>query len=168
MSIFINYISSFHILDDEDAQLSNINSNSDSLLGPPSNMFASPEPAKRPNPFRTNQSQDLMHQMQQPQMLLHPNLQMQRSGPRPLLDLPANFNNAPYINHPNPMGTDIPAGNNHNPFLLESPRGMNPQMNYRNNAPTRGNSPYFRGQKGGPMRGVGFRPNFRGGMRGSW
>lgn len=163
-------LSSHIVVDGEDAQVSNINSNSDSLLGPPSNLFASPEPAKRPNPFRSNQSQDQMHQMQQPQMLLHPNLSMQRSGPRPLLDLPANFNNSPYINHPNPIGTDIPASN---PFLLESPRGMNPQthspqMNYRNNAPTRGNSPYFRGQKGGPMRGVGFRPNFRGGMRGSW
>lgn len=68
-----------------------------------------------------------------------------------------------------------------NPFLLNAARGLgppphlnSPQMNYRNNnnnpnnslnnnSPSiRGNSPYFRNQKG-PMRGSGFRPNFRGG-----
>lgn len=149
-------------------------SHQDSLLGQPPNMFQSPDAAKRQNPFRSNQ--DSLHQMQQPQMLLHPHMPMPRSAPRPLLDIPNNFNNNPYIH--NPLGTDIEAGNNHNPFALTSPRGLNPhvnqthspQMNYRNNNPIRGNSPYFRGQnKGSPMRGSGgYRPNFRGGMRGNW
>lgn len=149
-------------------------------------MFQSPDMAKRPNPFRSNQSQDVMHPLQQqqqqqsPQMLLHPNIPMTRTAPRPLLDIPTNFNNTPYPSHHNSLGPDIDAGTNQNPFLLNSPRGLgpphvnpthSPQMNYRNNNnPIRGNSPYFRGgPKGGgaQMRG-GFRPNFRGGMRGNW
>lgn len=63
-----------------------------------------------------------------------------------------------------------------NPFLLNNPRGLSPHlnqpMNYRNNnnnnnnnPSIRGNSPYFRNQKG-PMRG-GYRPNFRGGGGGN-
>lgn len=149
----------------------------DGLLGPAPNAYGSPDCAKRPNPFRSN-SQDILHSLQQPQMLLHPNLPIPRSGPRPLLDIPTGFNNTrpPFLGHHNSIMPDIDPNTNQpqNPFLLNSPRGLSPhvnqthspQMNFRNNnnQPIRGNSPYFRNQKG-PMRGGAFRPNFRGGNR---
>lgn len=153
-----------------------MDSRSDGLLGPVPNSFGSPDCGKRPNPFRSN-SQDVLHPLQQPQMLLHPNLPIPRSGPRPLLDIPTGFNNTrpPFMGHHNSLMPDIDANSNQppqNPFLLNSPRGLvphvnqthSPQMNYRNNSPSiRGNSPYFRNPKS-QMRG-GYRPNFRGGNR---
>lgn len=169
----------------------NDSSRSESLLGPPpSNAFGSPpDCSKRSNPFRSN-AQDVLHQLQQPQMLLPPNLPMPRGAPRPLLDIPTGFNNArPFLGH-NPLMPDLDSPANQlppSPFMLNPPRGLgpppphmnqthSPQMNYRNinnnpnnninnnNLSIRGNSPYFRNQKG-PMRGGGggFRPNFRGG-----
>lgn len=161
----------------------------ESLLGPPPNgPFGSPpDCSKRPNPFRSN-AQDVLHSLQQPQMLLPPNLPMPRGAPRPLLDIPTGgFNNArPFLGH-NPLMpdlTDSPVNQPpSSPFMLNPVRGLgpppphlnqqhSPQMNYRNSNPNnninnnsppiRGNSPYFRNQKG-PMRGSGFRPNFRGG-----
>lgn len=157
----------------------------ESLLGPPpSNAFGSPtDCSKRPNPFRSN-AQDVLHQLQQPQMLLPPNLPMPRGAPRPLLDIPTGF--SPRFMGHNPLMPDLDSPVNQpppNPFMLNAARGLgplptqhlnSPQMNYRNNnpnnnlnnnSPIRGNSPYFRNQKG-PMRGGsggGFRPNFRGG-----
>lgn len=164
----------------DESQTSMLNdSRPESLLGPPPNSFGSPDCAKRSNPFRSG-SQDVLHPMQQqPQMLLHPNLPMPRSAPRPLLDIPTGFNNArPFLGHHNPLmpEMDSPTNQPQNPFLLNNPRGLSPhvnqthspQMNYRNNNPSiRGNSPYFRNQKG-PMRGGGFRPNFRGGGNRNW
>lgn len=162
----------------------------ESLLGPPPNApFGSPpDCSKRSNPFRSN-AQDVLHQLQQPQMLLPPNLPIPRGAPRPLLEIPTGgFNNArPFLGHNPLMGdlTDSPINQTpSSPFMLNPARGLgpphlnqthSPQMNYRNtnnnpnnnmnnNSPSiRGNSPYFRNQKG-PMRGSGgFRPNFRGG-----
>lgn len=159
----------------------NDSSRPESLLGPPpTNAFgSSPDCSKRSNPFRSN-AQDVLHQLQQPQMLLPPNLPMPRGAPRPLLEIPTGFNNArPFLGH-NPLLPDLdsPVNQPLSPFM-NPPRGLgpppphlnqihSPQMNYRNNNPNnnnpsiRGNSPYFRNQKG-PMRGSGFRPNFRGG-----
>lgn len=159
----------------------------ESLLGPPPNAhaFGSP-PDKRQNPFRSG-AQDVPHPLQQPQMLMPPNLPMPRGAPRPLLDIPTGgFNNArPFLGH-NPLMADLidsPVNQPpSNPFMLNAARGLgppphlnSPQMNFRNNnnspnnninnnSPSiRGNSPYFRNPKG-PMRGSGgFRPNFRGG-----
>lgn len=144
----------------------------ESLLGPAPNSFGSPDCSKRSNPFRSN-PQDVMHQLQQPTMLLHQNLPIPRSAPRPLLDVPTGFNNTrpPFMGHPLMPDMDSPSNQQSNPFLLNNPRGLSPhvglspQMNFRNNNQSiRGNSPYFRNQKGPPMRG-GFRPNFRGGNR---
>lgn len=114
---------------------------------------------------------------------------MPRGAPRPLLDIPTGFNNArPFLGH-TPLMPDLDSPvNQPNAFMLNAPRGLgpppshlnqthSPQMNRFNNnnnpnnsPPIRGNSPYFRNQKG-PMRGGGggggagggFRPNFRGG-----
>lgn len=157
----------------------------ESLLGPPpSNVaFGSPtDCSKRQNPFRSS-AQDVLHSLQQPQMLLPPNLPIPRGAPRPLLDIPTGFSARPFLGH-SPLMPDLdsPVNQAPNPFLLNAARGLgpphlnSPQMNYRNNnpnnnlnnnSPIRGNSPYFRNQKG-PMRGGGggvggFRPNFRGG-----
>lgn len=161
----------------DDSQISNMNdSRPESLLGPAPNSFGSPDCSKRSNPFRNSNSQDVLHQLQQPPMLLHPNLPIPRSAPRPLLDIPTGFNNTrPFLGHHNSLMADMdsPTNQPQNPFLLNNPRGLSPhvnqthspQMNYRNNNQSiRGNSPYFRNQKG-PMRGGGFRPNFRGGNR---
>lgn len=147
---------------------------SEGLLGAAPNAFGSPDCVKRQNPFRSN-AQDVLHPLQQPpQMLLHSNLPMQR--PRPLLDIPTGFNNArPFLGHHNSLmpELDSPTNQPQSPFLLNNPRGLSPhvnqthspQMNYRNNNQSiRGNSPYFRNQKG-PMRGGGYRQNFRGGNR---
>ncbi|XP_055295125.1 regulation of nuclear pre-mRNA domain-containing protein 2 isoform X2 [Sitodiplosis mosellana] len=161
----------------DDLQQSNMEPRSEGLLGPAPN-FGSPDCAKRPNPFRSN-AQDVLHPLQPPQMLLHSNLPMPRPGPgpRPLLDIPTGFNNArPFLGHHNSLMPDSPTNQPQSPFLLNNPRGMSPhvnqthspQMNYRNNnQSTRGNSPYFRNQKG-PMRGGGYRPNFRGGGNRNW
>lgn len=158
----------------DDSQASIMDSRSEGLLGPAPNSFGSPDCGKRSNPFRSNQ--DVLHSLQQPQMLLHPNLPIPRSAPRPLLDIPTGFNNnRPFLSHHNTIMPDMdsPSNQQPNPFLLNNPRGLSPhvnqthspQMNYRNNSPAmRGNSPYFRNQKGPPMRG-GYRPNFRGGNR---
>ena len=164
----------------DDLQTSNMESRSEGLLGPAPN-FGSPDCTKRSNPFRSN-VQDVLHPLQPPQMLLHSNLPMPRPGPgpRPLLDIPTGFNNArpPFLGHHNPLMPDLesPTNQPQTPFLLNSPRGLSPhinqnhspQMNYRNNNQSiRGNSPYFRNQKG-PMRGGGYRPNFRGGGNRNW
>lgn len=162
----------------DDSQAS-IDSRPESLLGP-GPAFTSPDCSKRQNPFRGPNTPDVLHQLQPPQMLMHSNMALPRpGGPRPLLDIPTGFNSPrPFLGHHNSLNSlmpDIDAPPNQqqqNPFLLNNPRGMSPhvnqthspQMNYRNNNPSmRGNSPYFRNQKG-PMRGA-FRPNFRGGNR---
>lgn len=169
--------------------MSNIDLNQsaqESLLGPPPNMppFMQPntpnmdgrnDTPKRMNPFRSN-AQEVLHQLQQPQMLLPPNIpSLGRPPPRPLLDIPTGFNNPrPFLSHSDmEAATAVAANQTHNPFLLNNPRGLSPHMNspqanYRNNNQMRNMSPYFRNQKG-PMRGN-YRPNFRGGsnMRGNW
>lgn len=168
---------------DESQSSVDLNTTSDSLLGPPPNMYLAQNnlnmdnPPKRNNPFRTN-AQEVLHQLQQPQMLLHPNIALGRPTPRPLLDIPTGFNNArPFLSHSDIDATSpVTPNQSHNPFLLNSPRGLShinqthsPQSNYRNNNQSmRGMSPYFRNPKGAPIRG--YRPNFRGGgnMRGNW
>lgn len=161
----------------DDLQTSNMEQRSEGLLGAAPNTFGSPDCVKRQNPFRSN-AQDVLHPLQPPQMLLHSNLQMSRPGPRPLLEIPTGFNNPrPFLGHHNSLMPELDSPTNNqpqSPFLLNNPRGLSPhvnqthspQMNYRNNnnQSIRGNSPYFRNQKG-PMRGGGYRPNFRGGNR---
>lgn len=176
----------------DDLQTSNMESRSEALLGAPPPNFGSPDCTKRQNPFRSN-AQDMLHSLQPPpshQMLLHSNLAMppRPGGPRPLLDIPTGFNNnvrpPPFLGHHHngpPLMPDLESPSNQAqtpPFLLNNPRGLSPhvvnqthspQMNYRNNnqQSMRGNSPYFRNQKG-PMRGGGYRPNFRGGGNRNW
>lgn len=176
----------------DDTQISNIEPHLEGLLGAAPNLFTSPDCAKRPNPFRSN-AQDILHQLQSPQMLLHSNSPISRPGPglgpgpgpgpgpRPLLDIPTGFNNTrPFLGHHNSLMPEMDCGGGGvnqppSPFMMNNPpRGLpphvnqthSPQMNYRNNNPSmiRGNSPYFRNQKTNPMRG-GYRPNFRGGNR---
>lgn len=180
--MFFKQLFSLSLLDKsmDDDQTSNIDAHSDSLLGVPPNLFGSSIDAnKRPNPFRTS-AQDVLHQLQQPQMMLHPNISLRGASSRPMLDIPTGFNNnnaRPFLHH-NPLTPEIDPNQSNqslNPFLLNNPRNLtphqthSPQMNYRNNnnPSVRGNSPYFRNQKT-QMRGN-YRPNFRGGnMRGNW
>lgn len=161
---------------DELHQQLNTDSLSNSLIGPPPSLFASPiDPTKRSNPFRSG-TQDVFNQLQPP-LLMHPNAAIRAMAPpRPLLEIPTAFSSgAPFMSHGAlPPELDANSANQpHNPFALNSPRSLTPhlnapQMNYRTaSPPVRNGTPYFRGQNS-PMRGN-FRPNFRGGnMRGSW